>query len=214
MCFVGLKLDDLWYSDYMGYSEDFLKHLSPDVRIIDDSGYTVPNAAPVPASSPRRRQGGKQAQAGGRDWEDVIRAENATLPQFVTIIKTDPPSRIIRRGNQLVVVYEKFGPPDWAGAAYNLPIFFESKSTGGNTWSVSKPTGKDKGNWHQWEFLNRVRVGNPAAFVGYYIFWSDHNQKRFHFLKDFTPDGKTQRLLGLPVVTWWDAFLFWKERKS
>lgn len=164
-----------------------------------------------------RKRAGAVAQSTGKWWEERVKAENDHLRQMglAEVIKTDAPTQTIRRGGNLTVIYTGDGPPDFCGLAVGgVPVFFETKFVAsGISFAVTKPSLKSKGNWHQYEFLHRVVKIADNALVGYYLYWQDAGEKRFHFLPSFNDNGRTKRVDGLRVDSWWEA-LEWRKRNG
>jgi len=175
-----------------------------DLELLEPAPHT---AAPT---SRTRSLSNKRAFHNGRWWEDRIRqdlariADDPHLSGKIVVIKTDPPSRVVYVKGRPTVIYEKNGPPDWMGVAYGIPVAFETKHVeAGDRFSVTMPSAKGGGNFQQWEHLERIARAAPRSLVGYYIYWGEADQRRFHPLSvfTFTKSGtpKTSRTDGLIV---------------
>lgn len=87
------------------------------------------------------RRGGKQGADRGRALEDALDQVHALLrPRGIYVARTCPPSRVVRMGGRLSVVYENGGLPDYHAYGPFGFVAFEAKQTSSTLWSLSQVT--------------------------------------------------------------------------
>lgn len=169
-------------------------------------------AVTTQTSQDRRVLAGRVAAKRGASWEDEVRDENkiALAMHQALVTKLDPPSRVVRgKGGSLRIIYQEKGGADWIGVALGYPVAFETKAVDAvNSYTVMKK------NENQLAFLRNYKnicdsVGS-YAIVGYYVFWRNSGEKRFHPIE--TLKGRTiKRLDGRLVDSWIEAARMHRE---
>lgn len=87
------------------------------------------------------KRGGKQAHDQGRALEDALEQVHALLrPRGVYVCRTCPPSRVVRMGGRLAVIYENGGLPDYHAFGPFGFVAFEAKSTSSTRWALREVT--------------------------------------------------------------------------
>ena len=85
--------------------------------------------------------GGKQANDRGRALEDALDQVHAILrPRGIYVVRTCCPSRVVRMGGRLTVIYENGGLPDYHGFGPFGFVAFEAKSTSKTRWPIQEVT--------------------------------------------------------------------------
>jgi hypothetical protein len=184
----------------MGFTEKDLEILQSNLGIV----------------APKRKRSirsiaGRVAGKNGAWWERQVDAECDDLraEHMALVLKTSPPTRVVRgRAGVQKVIFEAPGPPDYVGfIATGKPVAFEAKYVaGGSTFGVKRPTIKSRGNSHQFDIMCEMVTIYQDSFVGYYLYWGQYEEKRFHPLTAFV-NLRTTRLKGVIVSRWYDAIV-------
>ena len=194
--------------------EDLLKR-NPQLRRLGDDtqpAKTAKSKVERPAKSAAadskrvRREAGKAARKSGESWETQTLKECALARRmgWAVVDKHDPPTRVMRgKGGGLVVRYTKKGGADWTGIAFGYGVAFETKSVSQkNTYTILSKNEQQLG--YLIDYHSCAEAIGKYALVGYYVFWSSHNEKRFHPISSIS--GRTiKRIDGILVDHWIDA---------
>lgn len=113
------------------------------------------------------KRGGKQANDRGRAFEDALDQVHALLrPRGVYVCRTCPPSRVVRMGGRLAVIYENGGLPDYHAFGPFGFVAFEAKSTASTRWPMSNVTADEvrpNGSVVEGQASHLERVANTAG---------------------------------------------------
>lgn len=108
-------------------------------------------------SSEASKRGGKQANDRGRALEQALDQVHALLrPRGIYVVRTCPPSRVVRMGGRLSVVYENGGLPDYHAFGPFGFVAFEAKHTSSTRWALREVTDDEDDKEGQASHLERV----------------------------------------------------------
>lgn len=88
-------------------------------------------------STPTRRASGKQGHFRGAELERDLGAVHALLrPRGYYVVRTSPPSKVVRGKGGLRIIYEGHGLPDFHGWGPCGPLTFDAKHVTGTRWEL------------------------------------------------------------------------------
>lgn len=170
---------------------------------------TDENASPAKPTGAQRsatdpNKGNTPDQSYRRFWREWERSVNEQCRLLQTdgsgiygayIVQAGPPSERVKTGKGVYTVETDKGPPDFVGFWEYGPIAFDAKVTTKQTFSFTKPSAHNKGNWHQFEYLRAMHVTcanlmpqKPVA--GVFIYFINEHCSRWAPIGRFSINGR------------------------
>lgn len=160
-----------------------------------------------------RRAAGRKAHDQGARFElAVLHAWRLFAPPDVYLERTAPPTRIVRQGNSLRVVYEGSGTPDFHGCnLVGTLVVFDAKSTDEPRWPLRHLSAEQSA--HLARASNRAIAG-VLLRIDRRIYWLDWSVlgpvwtewSTGHAARgaaSVSADWAAENGTALPALDWW-----------